>query len=89
MKNDFLWKSSFGKSPRHQLNQEGLLFNYLGRRVGLVSPPCASVPDILSAAINERREREKKKESSISGDGHVPGIDFGGSRKDRESKINP
>lgn len=58
LKND-LCKSRFGESPRHQLNQEGLLFNYLGRRVGLVSPPCASVPDILSAAINEK-ERKKK-----------------------------
>lgn len=66
LRND-LWKWNrprFGKSPRHQLNQEGLLFNYLGWRVGLVSPPCASVPDILSAAINER-ERKKKNPASV------------------------
>lgn len=72
LKND-LCKSRFGESPRHQLNQEGLLFNYLGRRVGLVSPPCASVPDILSAAINEK-ERKKKK-SSISETCRKSGID--------------
>lgn len=62
LRND-LWKWNrprFGKCPRHQLNQEGLLFNYLGWRVGLVSPPCASVPDILSAAINEREKKKKK-----------------------------
>lgn len=72
LKND-LCKSRFGESPRHQLNQEGLLFNYLGRRVGLVSPPCASVPDILSAAIN-KKERKKKK-SSISETCRKSGID--------------
>lgn len=71
LKND-LCKSRFGESPRHQLNQEGLLFNYLGRRVGLVSPPCASVPDILSAAINEK---ERKKKSSISETCRKSGID--------------
>lgn len=88
LKND-LCKSSprFGESPRHQLNQEGLLFNYLGRRVGLVSPPCASVPDILSAAINEK-ERKKK----IQHQWNVPEIGHRSSYlsrdRKRESKIN-
>lgn len=87
LKND-LCKSRFGESPRHQLNQEGLLFNYLGRRVGLVSPPCASVPDILSAAINEK-ERKKKK---IQHQWNVPEIGHRSSYlsrdRKRESKIN-
>lgn len=76
LKND-LCKSSprFGESPRHQLNQEGLLFNYLGRRVGLVSPPCASVPDILSAAINEK-ERKKKNPASVKRAGNRASIEL-------------
>lgn len=65
-KNDLwknLWSPGSARSPRHQLNQEGLLFNYLGWRVGLVSPPCTSVPDILSAAINEKKKKKKNPAS--------------------------
>lgn len=75
LKND-LCKSRFGESPRHQLNQEGLLFNYLGRRVGLVSPPCASVPDILSAAINEKERKKKKNPASVKRAGNRASIEL-------------